>query len=217
MFDHNAVNGLPDIIGAKLNDRTGTTRLGDIEPAAREKLLALCKAQVMPMLRFSQGSEPSELDIGLHPNGRNLGRFMLYRWAPGDAHMNDPDIQESLKAIIPRAEELDHLTYDFLMLDYIGAHTDTGFEKFAGSVVILLEAPKGLTMMTNGTEQHLTQLSVGGAYLLDDSKVHGAYPMQVTETIDVMKLRNSVDEDFHRFVGDNCASCIVISRDYHEA
>lgn len=198
---------LAEILGLKMDVGSGMVRVGSLSRSACEILGSASTAN--PCLEKLDYGRETESDLYNPTLNRDIGDFWF--------HFSDIETEDfkneldPLYALIPALKTLENPGAQFFKCDYLSLHVDTSMIgiNHPGALVVLLDAPRGCKLVTNGTYQ--TELSPGDVVLIDDQLEHGVYPLERTDKVDRSKLVNLNKEDVSAFNDRNCLSFLLIS------
>lgn len=201
---------LQDALGVPMNEAQGIAHLGSLDNQLVSRLLTNYFATGASNARFTDGWSGSTEDVRYHPDGDNV-RDMLAKWTDCSELVKNRDLIEQLKIMVPSPKGLVKLYGSYLISDYIGYHHDRNSSVHCEqSIVILLHAPKGCKLLSNG--EVLTEAKPGDVFLLEDQEYHGAYPILPTPAnarkLDII----GETEDNNSFSIDNCMVFVLINR-----
>lgn len=197
---------LGTLLDLKVNPDTHISHVGSVDELVRLRLFYGCIEKMLPsMCRFAKYTADTEWpanakDKNLHPNGGSVTHCVAQWDSVGVRSEKD-----FLKALIPNHNAIDALDLTYLTCDFVGFHDDVQLaeEKNRGVLAILLNAPYGCQIVTNGT--HITQAEVGGVYLMDDLSEHAVFPTRVMPESEINGLTGDA-EHVKRYVNETAMS-----------
>lgn len=185
---------LGTLLDLKVDPDTHISHVGSVDELIRLRLFYGCMNRMVPPLCwFAKGSGdagwPAEAkDKVMHPNG-NAVTQCISQW-DSMGTLVDKDF---LKDLVPNRDAIESLDLTYLICDFVGFHDDIKLaeEKNRGVLAILLNAPYGCQIVTNGT--HVTQAEVGGVYLMDDLSEHAVFPTRRMPETEINGLTGDVE------------------------
>jgi hypothetical protein len=201
---------LQDALGVPMNEAQGIAHLGSLDDQLVSKLLTNYFATGSASARFTDGWSGATEDVRFHPDSDHV-RDMLAKWTDCSELVKDRELIEQLKSMLPNPTGLVKLYASYLISDYVGYHHDRNSSVHCEqSIVILLHAPKGCKLLSNG--EVLTEAKPGDVFLLEDQEFHGAYPILPTPAnahkLDII----GETEGSTSFSIDNCMVFVLINR-----
>lgn len=205
-----ATQYLHESLGLPTNKDLGLSHAGRLPLAVvRDLAIRLNIDQDGRHLTSSEGWKPEATDYEHHPNEKwELAYECAVSW-----HRNDLPISlEFLEPLIPDISTIDNLSAGQMICDYVGVHRDTHMHETyeVGALCILLDAPKGCRVLSNG--KHLTTLRRGDVFVLDDSLFHAVYPERKTTRYNRDSFAMN-EEKAIKFGRANCMKFLLITRE----
>jgi hypothetical protein len=165
---------------------TGSLRLGQLPKEAVATLMSLRDAEnLVPSDRGAYAGSSEALD---NPILKAIGLKEVESMIQFNPVSDEGKTRTALSLLaqnvsIKNLMELDGFRLNFVACDYFGLHTDEHVhcEVEVGTIAILLNAPKGALLYTNKTHQAVLQ--PGDVVIIDDSKLHGAFPLSAPDKI----------------------------------
>jgi hypothetical protein len=168
---------LANTLGFDHPNETGILHIGQLSDSARTRLLTACLERTIPAFMKGQnvGGAIKSVDINYHPDLNMDGDMDAY-WTEA--------VEMDSACLSPLIEGWGHLLslkqgcFEFLTCSFMSAHTDESrhLDAQIGSLVMVLDAPKGCTILTNWGTQ--TPVVKGQIVLLADEFLHAAYPIE---------------------------------------
>ena len=201
---------LQEVLTGKPTDPLGFSHVGRLSLNVLEKLkedlsLHNCGSD----LKFSDGWFPEDIDFQFLPASEDYypkKSISAISWSSSDGHFIS-----LLSDLIPGITEVDGLEVGFMVGDYVGVHNDTHQHKCyeVGALCILLEAPKGCKLVSDGKDAGT--LTVGDVFFLNDSLDHGVYPLETTALYDPESIQTT-DQDLINFGKTECMKFLLVTK-----
>jgi hypothetical protein len=204
---------LHESLGLTTDQTLGLSHVGRLPLAVvRDLAIRLNIDQDGCHLTSSEGWKPEATDFEHHPNEKSgLSNECAVSW-----HRNDLPISlEFLEPLIPGISSIDNLSAGQMICDYVGVHRDTHMHDTyeVGALCILLDAPKGCRVLSNG--KHLTKLRRGDVFVVDDSLFHAVYPERKTTRYN-RDVFAQYEEKAIKFGRANCMKFLLITRELNQ-
>lgn len=198
-------------LGLTVDPVTHIRQLGKLDAETISALRSACIQNMTPKLRHGNGWEVDAEDKRQHPNGD-----AVMRCAPVWEALGSEVDKSYLRPLIPQEKSLERLDTTHLLCDFVGFHDDVNLteEKNRGIIAVLLNAPYGCKLITNGS--HETVAEVGGVYLMDDLYKHGAFPTEMVPTLDHDRMQDAESEEYRDHVARNIAMSFLLIAQYYD-
>ncbi|MFK4135885.1 hypothetical protein ACI2KR_26920 [Pseudomonas luteola] len=201
-----------DMLGVELTS-SGFAHLGHLSQDSCEDLLKLCDACPLSSYVAEQRLKKNPEDFRFLPMPFEEVGNLFFGFIGDNGYFDSPgQFPNELYDLVPRLRRLEKTDCTFLRCDFFGLHTDKDSiaKTEACVLLILLHAPKGCNLVTNGTYQH--HLKVGDVVLIDDQIPHGVFPLERTEYVDIKKLKRESREFKDQFVQRNCMAWMIVTK-----